>query len=160
MNPIVKYGVVLGILVVAWTFVLGITGWYRHPVLLSIFLFVVIPIEIGVLYAALRRTAAQGKGYGGQVLTGTLVALVAAPIIFVGSVLATSVVFPDYFPSVLAAHESALRSRGFSEDVIRQQIDEATATQTPMIHALTGAIGTVVTGLVGAAVMGTWVRGK
>ncbi|MBP1648220.1 MAG: hypothetical protein H6Q30_1665, partial [Bacteroidetes bacterium] len=31
MQPTVKAGIVLGILVVVWTFFMGITGWYKDP---------------------------------------------------------------------------------------------------------------------------------
>jgi len=43
---------------VLWTLVMGVTGWYKHPVLLNMF-WVVVLIEIGVLVWGLRQTAAR-----------------------------------------------------------------------------------------------------
>jgi hypothetical protein len=37
MNSTVKAGIVLGILVSAWTYLTGITGWYKDPVLYNLF---------------------------------------------------------------------------------------------------------------------------
>ena len=61
----------LGLLVVAWTFVMGFTGWYKDPTLLNLSR-VVIPIQICALVWELRKTAAGGRAYGGQVAAGTI----------------------------------------------------------------------------------------
>ena len=57
-NVTVKSGIWLGVLCVLWTLVMGVTGWYKHPVLLNMF-WVVVLIEIGVLVWGLRQTAAR-----------------------------------------------------------------------------------------------------
>ena len=41
MKTVVLPGVLLGALVAAWTFVMGFTGWYRHPTLQALFFLVI-----------------------------------------------------------------------------------------------------------------------
>ena len=159
MGTIGKYGVVLGLLVVAWTFVMGFTGWYRDPVLLNLF-FMVVLFEIAVLYFALQKTAAEGRTYGKQVVAGILVAVVAAPIIFLGSILFTSVVFPSYFEEVRGAQETMLRESGMPEEMIRQRLDATAVTQTSVFNAALGAFMTILTAAVASAVIALFVRAR
>lgn len=73
MNSAFKSGVVLGLLVVAWTFTMGITGWYIHP-----------KSESGVkafldAQAPTQTTFAQALfGFLGTMVTGLIVSLIAA----------------------------------------------------------------------------------
>lgn len=159
MKRIVQSGVLLGALVVAWTFVMGITGWYRHPSLTNLF-WLVIVIEIGVLVWALRRTAEEGRGYGKQVLAGTLVAAIAAPLIFGGSMLFTTVVFPRYFEELRHAQEEMMRAQGLPADKIAEMVAEAAKGQSSLASAMSGAMGTLFTGLLASAVIAIWVRAK
>ncbi|MBK8259397.1 MAG: DUF4199 domain-containing protein [Polyangiaceae bacterium] len=159
MKQIVVPGVVLGALVAAWTFVMGLTGWYKDPALLNLFWMVTV-IEIAVLVWALRKTAQDGRGYGRQVFAGTAIAAISMPIIFGGSLLFTTVAFPRYFEEVRQVHEQMLRAQGLPADKIAEALEEAKKSQTPMISALSGAIGTLVTGLVASAVIAIFVRTK
>ena len=68
MPPPIRAGLVLGFSVAAWTFVMGFTGWYRHPSLLRLF-WLVVPMQIGILVWGLRSTA-RDSGYLRQVLHG------------------------------------------------------------------------------------------
>ena len=75
MPPTLRAGVILGLAVAAWTFVMGFTGWYRHPSL-WILSWLVVPAQIGILLWTLRGLALT-DGYGRQVWnghTGTLIA--------------------------------------------------------------------------------------
>ena len=81
MNPILSAGVVIGVLCSAWTFVLGFTGLYKSPSANVVFISVAMAIEIVVLTWGLRRTAAEGRAYGGQILAGTMMAIVGGVII-------------------------------------------------------------------------------
>lgn len=159
MKPIPKAGIVLGVLVVIWMFVIGFTGWYKDPVLLNLF-YVVILIQIGVLIWGLRVTAREGRTYGGQVGAGMLISLIGGIIIFFGSILFTSVVFPDYFEEVRRAGEEVMRARGMSETDIQTYLDQQAAMQTPIINALTGFIATLVTGLIVSLVTAAFLRRK
>jgi Zn-dependent membrane protease YugP len=158
MNVPIRAGILLGVLCVGWTFVMGFTGWYKDPVMLNLF-FLVVPLEIGIVIWALRKTAAVST-WGGQVVNGLVLSAVAGVIIFAGSLLFTTVAFPNYFTDIQAAQTEMLKSTGLPEAEIQAQIAAAAAMQTPFINAITGVIGTVVTGLVVAAIAGAFWRKK
>ena len=157
-NVTVKGGIWLGVLVFIWTLAMGVTGWYKHPVLLNLF-WVVILIEIAVLLWALRKTAASTE-YLGQVGNGALVAVVGAVIIFCGSLLFTSVLFPDYFEELRALQTAMLRDAGKSEAEITAAVEMAAKTQTPVMSAVMGAVGTIVTGILASLIIAIFHRKK
>jgi len=159
MNTIVKAGLALGILVEIWTYLMGFTGWYKDPKLMSLF-WVVIAIEIAVLMWALKRTAAEGRGYGGQVGAGTLVALIGGVFTVVGSLIFTTLVFPHYFQDLAAIQEQMLRTSGRSEAEIQQVMAMTAKTSTPAMQAFFGFCGTLVTGIVVSAIIGAFFRAK
>ena len=156
MSQTLRTGLWIGALCVAWTFVMGFTGWYKDPALVNAF-FLVILVEVALLVVGLRKTAAT-QGYGRQVLTGTLMAVVAAAIIFCGSLLFTTVAFPSYFQDVRAAQEEMLRAAGKTPAEIEAAVQAASAGQTPLANALAGVVGTVVTGLVASLVIAAFFR--
>lgn len=158
MKPTVKAGVVLGLLCVAWTFVMGFTGWYKDPALLNLF-FLVILFEIGVLVWGLRQTAAE-KNYFGQVLSGLAIAGIASILIFLGSMLFTSVAFPNYFEELRTIQAEQLKAGGMGEEQVRATIDAMRPLQTPLINALSGVVGTMGTGLLASLVIAAFVRKK
>ena len=88
MKSILKTAVVVGLTCMAWQLVMGLTGWYLHPVLLNLF-WIVILIQISVMVWGLRLTAAEGRKYGGQVGAGVLMSVFGGVIIFFGSLLFT-----------------------------------------------------------------------
>ena len=154
----IRSGVLLGVLCVIWTFVMGFTGWYKDPVRLNLF-FLVILLEIGIVIWALRKTA-PGSTWGGQIVNGLVLSLVASVIIFAGSLLFTTVAFPTYFSDIQAAQTEMMKTAGISEADIKTQMAAAAAMQTPFINALSGVVGTVVTGLLVAAIAGAFLRKK
>jgi hypothetical protein len=136
MSPIVAAGVLIGVGCGAWTFVMGFTGWYRDPALAQLlFIPVVMAIEIAGLVWGLRRTAAQGRTYGGQILAGTMMSVVASVVIVACSLLFTLVVFPE--PPATT--------------------DPAA---TPAAQAVSGLIGTLATGIVASAIIGLFFRSR
>jgi hypothetical protein len=138
MNPILSAGLLIGLLCGAWTFVMGFTGWYKDPALANgLFISVAMAIEIAGLIWGLRKTAASGRAYGGQILAGTMMAIVAGVIIVASSLLFTTVVFPNYFADTKQASE---------------------ASATPMAQAMSGFMGTLVTGIVASAIIAIFVR--
>jgi hypothetical protein len=159
MAAILKWGIILGLLVEIWTYVMGFTGWYKHPTLLFLF-FLVILIQIVVLVIALRETAAQGRRYWGQVSAGTLISVVAGLIIVGGSLLFSTVVFPDYVSEVAQVQEQMLRQAGQSEEQIRSAMEAYNRSNSPTSLALQGFIGTFLTGLVTSLVVAGFVRAK
>jgi hypothetical protein len=159
MKSIPKAGVTLGVLVVIWMFIMGLTGWYKHPVLFNLF-WIVILIQIGVMIWGLTLTAREGRGYGGQVGAGVLMSLIGGVTIFLGSLLVTTVVFPSYFAEVRQLSEEMLRAQGMSEEMIKAQLGQQAAFQTPFMSALMGFLGTAVTGLLGSLIIGAFIRKK
>ena len=157
MNPILSAGLLIGVLCSVWTFVMGFTGWYKDPALANVF-FVVILIEIGGLIWGLRRTAAQGRAYGGQILAGTMMAVVAGVIIIASSLVFTTIVFPDYFNEVERTYRATLQQQGKSEADIEAAVRASAASGTPMAQAMSGFVGTLVTGIVASAVIAIFVR--
>ncbi len=158
MRTAIRAGVLLGVLTVVWTFVMGFTGWYKDPVMLNLF-FLVILLEVGIVIWALRQTAPSAT-WGGQVLNGLVLSLVASAIIFAGSLLFTTVAFPTYFTDLQAAQAELLKAAGMSEAEIQSQVSASAALQTPLMNALSGVLGTVVTGVVVAAIAGAFLRKK
>lgn len=156
MSVTIKAGVLIGGLCAVWTFVMGFTGWYKHPVLLNAF-WVVVLIQIGVLVWALRQTAAE-RSYWGQVGAGTLMSVIAGAILFCSSLLFTVVVFPHYFEDLRAMHGELLRSAGTPEADVKAQVEAAAASETPLMQAVSGLIGTVMTGLVASLIIGAFAR--
>lgn len=157
MNP-VRAGVVLGLLVAVWTLVMGITGWYKHPVLLFLFL-LVIPMQFAVIAWALGKTAAV-QGYWPQVRGGMLLSVVASVIVFLQSLFFTTVAFPHYFRELREVQEQALHNSGKSGEEIKAILDATARDMTPLSEARNGMIGTLVTGLVFSLIVSAFARRK
>lgn len=159
MGTLVKYGLMLAAGVVVWMFVMGLTGWYKHPYLVNLF-FLVIPFQVLLIVQALRETARQGAGYGAQIGAGLAISSIAAILIFGASIVFTTVAFPNYFAEIRAAQETAMRQAGMEEARIAEIMAEAERSYTPMSQAIQGFIGTVITGLATAAIAGRWIRAE
>lgn len=159
MNPILSAGLLIGVLCGAWTFVMGLTGWYRDPVMTNIF-FVVILFEIGGLVWGLRRTASLGRNYGQQVMAGTMMAVVAGVIIVACSLVFTMVVYPDYASALENATRATLQAQGKGEAEIAEALRTNAASATPMAQAMSGFVGTLITGIVASAVVALFVRAR
>lgn len=159
MSPILSAGLLIGVLCGVWTFVMGFTGWYRDPTLLKLF-FLVIPIEIGGLIWGLRQTAREGRTYGGQVVAGSLMSVVAGVVIICSSLLFTMVAFPDYFVELEAANRRLLQAQGKSAAEIEEAVRAGAANATPMAQAMAGFIGTFLTGIIASAIIAIFVRGR
>ena len=139
MNPVLGTGLLIGVLCGIWMLVTGYSGWYRDPQMRNLF-FLVVVIEVAGLFWGLRRTAAEGRSYGGQIVAGTMMSVIAGVVIIVFSLLFTTVLFPGYFADM----QEAFQRTG----------------ATPMGEALQGFMGTLITGIVASAVIGLFVRSK
>jgi len=156
MHPTVRAGLILGLSVVAWTFVMGVTGWFKHPGLLYLF-WLVIPMQIGILLWALRGTA-RTEGYGRQVWIGVSISLLASILIYWGSFVFTTVIFPHYFQDIEALGRQLMAKQGFSADQIEAAVRAQAPMRTPRASAMAGAIGTVVTGFLTSVIAAIWIR--
>ncbi len=159
MNAILSAGVVIGLLCSTWTFVMGFTGWYKNPSFGgALFIGVVMAIEVAGLVWGLRQTAAEGRTYTGQILAGTMMAIVAGVIIIVSSILFTTVVFPQYFADIEQAYRTRLQQQGKGDAEIAAAIQASAASATPMAQAMSGFIGTLMTGIVASAIIALFAR--
>ncbi len=158
MHPTLRYGLFLGLGVAAWTFVMGFTGWYRHPSYLYLF-WLVVPYQVGLLVWALRGMA-PAAGYGRQVWNGVSVSVLGSMIIFGASILFTTVVFPHYFQELETLGRQIMARQGLSPAQIEAAVRAQAPMQTPRASAMAGAIGTVVTGILTSVVAALWLRKK
>ncbi|WP_243303051.1 DUF4199 domain-containing protein [Geothrix oryzisoli] len=149
-----RTGLILGILVVLWTFVMGFTGWYRQPGLFFLF-WLVIPLQIGILVLMLRKSAPE-YGYLRQVQNGVGASAIASAIIFVGSLLFTMVVFPSYFAELEALGRLRMAQQGLSPEQIEAVVRAQAPMQKPLGSAFAGALGTWITGLFTSLVTAAW----
>jgi len=158
MPPTLRAGVILGLSVAAWTFIMGFTGWYKHPSLLFLF-WLVVPMQIGILLWTLRAMAPT-SGYGRQVWNGVSSSLLGSMIIYAASILFTTVVFPHYFQDLEALGRQIMARQGLSPAQIEAAVRAQAPMQTPRASAMAGAIGTVVTGFFTSVVAALWLRKK
>ena len=150
-------GVLLGVLVTLWSVLIVATGWHVNPAMVWTFSIVVI-IEIGVLIWALRKTAAEGRTYGAQVWAGLLTAIIGGILIFAGSLLITTVLYPDYFTEIRAMGAELARQGGRTDAEVQAILE--TPTQTPIEGAFAGFVGTVATGLLASLIIAAFLRRK
>jgi hypothetical protein len=159
MKSAIQAGVVLGLLVLVWTLIHGFTGWYKDPGMSWTF-WMVIPFQVILLVWMLKNTKKQGFGYGQQVVAGLVMSLVAGAIIFVGSWLITTAVFPTYYADMQAMAEKVLAAKGLTPEQIAAAMDKEKAMMTPMGSSITAFIGTTITGLVVALIAAVLIRNK
>jgi hypothetical protein len=158
MPPTLRAGVLLGLAVAAWTFVMGFTGWFKHPSL-WILAWLVVPLQIAILLWTLRDLAPT-TGYGRQVWNGVSVSLLGSMIIYAASILFTTAVFPHYFQDLETLGRQLMARQGLSPAQIEAAVKAQAAMQTPRTTALASAIGTVATGFLTSAIAGLWLRKK
>lgn len=159
MKTAVNAGVTIGIFVVLWTFLLGFTGWYKDPSKMSLF-WVVIPMQTIILVWMMRKTAREGNMYGAQVLAAVVASVVAGVIVFVGSWIFTSMVFPNYFSEVRVVGEKMLAQQGRTPEEIKTILDAQAPMQTSFVQACLGFVGTLLTGLLTGLIGGAFIRNR
>jgi TM2 domain-containing membrane protein YozV len=160
MTPTLTAGLLLGVLCGVWTFVMGLTGWYKDPGKTSASL-VIVAIEIAVLLWGLGRTAMkEGRTYSGQVVAGTLMSIIGGAVIIGFSLLFTNVFFPNYFSDMQPVYRDLLQKQGMPEAEIATAMAEWSAGQSSIRQAVGQFLFTFVTGVVVSAVLAIWVRAR
>lgn len=159
MKSSVQAGVVLGLLVLVWTLIHGYTGWYKDPGMSWTF-WMVIPFEIILLVWMLKNTKKQGFGYGQQVMAGLVMSLVAGAIIFAGSYVITTALFPTYYADLQAMTGRVLAARGMSPEGVQAALAKQAPMMTPLMSSCTGGVMTVLTGLLVSLVAAVLIRHK
>lgn len=160
MNPIALGGLLIGALCSSWIVVNGVTGFYKDPQMSAMFVPIVSFMEIGVLIWALKKTAVLGRSYSGQVVAGTLMALIGGAMNFCTSMVFTSVFYPHYFAEINQMSREVMRRNNQSEEQIAAAINAVAGWQTPVMAALAGFIGTVMTGIIASAIIAIWIRAR
>lgn len=160
MKTIVTAGIVLAVLVGVWMFVGGFAGWYRDPGLAWTFTAGAILVQIGVLVWGLMKTARAGRRYLGQVGSGLLISIIGGVLLIFVSLLFTTVAFPDYFDQVAEMSAEAWEGAGMTDEQIDAMLEKTAMMRTPWFGAISGLIGTMVTGLIISLITAAFVRAK
>jgi len=160
MNMIIRGGVLLGVLVTAYSWLFAFTGMHKRPGAEMTFIIVATIIEIAVLVWALKKTAAQGRTWMGQVSAGTMLSFVGGALIFATSFMLVTYLYPNYFAEANVATAAAFRASGLDDAAVQAKMAALAPAQTPLANSVTGFTGTVVTGLVMSAILGIFIRHK
>jgi hypothetical protein len=155
-----KAGIAFGAAVVVWQLIFGFAGLYKNPALAWVFPAVAIVITAGVLFWALKQTAAEGKRYWGLVGTGMVIALIACVLIILGSLLYTGVLFPDYAELGLAQAAEKIEASGLPQDQQEMQMKFAEWLAGPVPQAVSGAVMTLLTSFVFSLIIAAIVKQK
>jgi uncharacterized protein DUF4199 len=160
MKTIIRGGILLGILVTIWMFIFGAMGLHRTLTGPLVWACVATLIELAVLVWGLRRTAAEGRRWFGQVSAGTMLAFVGGCVIFAASYFYVTSMNPGYIGEAMESTAAALRASGKDEATVQAQMAEMAKMATPVWQALTGFIATVVMGFILSAILGLFIRAK
>ena len=153
-----RAGLILGTLVVAWSCVMGFTGWYHLPSLFAL-RWLAIPLQVAVLLVLLRIQAPR-YGYLRQVANGVAASVIASVLIFAGSLLFTTLLFPSYFREMEALGRLKMAQQGLAPDQIEALIRAQAPLQRPLPAAFAAVMVTWFTGLVTSLIGATWFRKK
>lgn len=159
-NPILKTGIIFGVVVEIWALIFAAAGMHRSPSLGPLFSIVAIVLTVAFVAWGLVQTKALGKKYMGQVVSGVLICLVAAVIIFFGSLLLNYVVFPDFIQEAVDVQMDIMAQRGMAQEEIEQQMSMTSFLFTPIAQAILGVVGTMVTGLIVSLILAIFIRQK
>ncbi len=154
MKLTLKVGLGIGVLCAIWELIMASTGWITNPNLMSLFYLVVL-IEVVVLIWGLKQSSTENS-YRRQVIAGTTMSVVAGMFLFVFSLLLTMVFFPDLISQMKIVQSQVLKQAGRTD----AEISAALSLQTPMIQAVQGLIGTVLTGLLASLIIAIFLRKK
>lgn len=158
MGTAIRAGIILGILVEIWTAVVIAAGWHKDPALMMVF-FLVIPMQKTVIVMALKRTAAEAS-YAKQVVNGVVISAIAGGIIFIGSYILTTAVFPAYFDELRVAGTEILTKAGKTTEEIAVVMKQNESMYDPLQNSMAGLIGTDVTGLLVSMIAAIFLRKK
>lgn len=156
MNVLVKAGLILAILVVLFSAASILLGWHTDPRIGNVMVGVAILLNLSVVYWALRQTASYSN-YRMQVFNGLVIGLIAGALIFLGSWLLFSVVFPEALDEMRAGYLRWMEESGKTQQEIAE-VTEMMQGATPMSQAVRGFIWTLFTSVLVAAITGIFRR--
>ena len=159
MKAVITASVVLAVLVTLVSFVIHLTGLHENPAVAGAgFLVIVIAINLGVVFWALKSNAAEA-GYGKQLGNGALIGVIAGTLVFLSSFVMLSYVFPDSIAEMSAATLEVMEGSGMPQETVDLQA-AAMENMTPVTLAVNGMMGTFFTSLISAAIIGVFQRKK
>lgn len=158
MNSAIRWGVILGVAVAVLNLVFGFLGWHRSLAMAFAFLIVAILLNVAVVVLCLRESASS-EAWLGQLKNGLVLGIVASVLVFAGSWVTTSLVFPDYFAEMAEGYRQAYVDMGLSADEVEELV-AGTAATTSVSSAFSGMLGTFVTSVLVAGIAGFWLRKK
>ena len=158
MQEPVKWGVVLGACVAVQNVAFAAIGWHTAFTMAFVFLVVAIGLNATMVVLCLRATAAD-NGWTGQLVNGAILGAVGSVLVFASGWLVTAIIFPDYFAEMAEGYRATFVDMGMDPNEIDETVAGLAAT-SPVRSAMEGAVGTLVTSVVVAAIGGIWLRRK
>ncbi len=157
MRTAVKWGILFGIAATIWTAAVHLAGFYTNRVeyaKLVDTLAIIIPLVIFPIALLARRRELGGSiSFGQGLLTGLVVAVVAAPITVLFLWAYHHYINPDWI-TILADYErESLTAAGASEAEIAASVDRLYQGGTDSAQILGGLIGTTILGLILSSVV-------
>ena len=159
MNASVKAGVILAVLVTVVSAIVMATGLHQHFMLFGLItILVYILLNIVLVYMTLNKSAADNS-YGAQLMSSAVLGLVGGVLIFIGSWVLLSMVFPDALAEIRDSAIAFMENSSMSEDMIEEQMVKLDSA-TPVSQSLPGLIGTFTTSVVVGAIVAIFKRKK
>ena len=159
MNESVKAGAILAILVTLLSAIVMGVGLHQNFLvsgLVSISVYIL--LNIVLVYMTLNKSAAENT-YGAQLLSSAVLGLVGGVLIFIGSWLLLSMVFPDALAEMRDSAIAFMESSNMPEADIEAQMTKLDAA-TPVSQSLPALIGTFITSVIVGAIVAIFKRKK
>lgn len=156
MKPSIKYGLYLGFFVAGLGFLFPTVGLHTVPQMATVFILFAATANVILVFFALNATA-DTAAWEKQVLNALVMGTIGAVLIFAGSWLMATLVYPDYYAEYAEGFRQSLAATGPLTDEMKLQV-EALAQTSPVTSALSGAIGTIATSVVAGAIIGIFRR--
>jgi hypothetical protein len=137
--------------------IFGFTDWYKNPVWSNRFWDLFSLIQLLCLIFGLFRTAKEGKRYREQVLSGTIMSLIAGMILF-SLVILFGTVFPHYAEAMATLQRRALESTGITPGPVGSNLVFAAQTAVPVVQGGYTLLGTTVMGFLYSLIVSAVVR--
>ncbi|MDH3628819.1 MAG: DUF4199 domain-containing protein [Acidobacteriota bacterium] len=158
MSAAVKGGLGLGIAVVVFNLIFLGAGMHRNPLLGFLAIAIYIGLTILFLVLALRKSRTENP-YLKQVMSSVVLGVVAAVIITIGSIVLTTMVFPDSIQQQSEATLEFLEGANLPQEALDAQIEKLESL-TANGQAIQGGIFTIITCLVVGLIAAIFVRKK
>lgn len=158
-STIIRSGVLFWVISTVILFVIGVFDWYRNPNLTWVF-WLVLPAQILIIWQLMKKLRPLSLPYWKNVAFGTMVSLITGVGMLFSSLFFTEVVFPDYFDTIKEVGIEIYEDDGATQDEIDEYVAYYESEGLGIANAVSGAIGSTVTGLVMSLVIALFFRQK